>query len=170
MIIFNKNYLKIEQQQQPIDIESLSFESLISFAKEILYELESISCCFNYKRGIDATKDEYFNSYLIQINILIRTILSQSIHNVQLLFDNGLDSNNFKSFPFENYRNPLYYAFHYKNLEIFHYFIQNNFSIEEGDIFYDFNHKKDLKFSVYLYFFFKQKNFSVLNKLKFDYS
>ena len=74
LIIFNKNYINIEQQQQPIDIDSFSFESLLSFAKEILYELESISCCFNYKREIDATKDEYFNSYLIQIKILYITL------------------------------------------------------------------------------------------------
>jgi hypothetical protein len=108
------------------------------------------------------------NIVTIQPDIFIRAIFSQSIENVQLLIDNGIDLNKYRKYPFKTYSSPLILSYYCNNIEIFNLLIQNQFIIDDYyDIFYDPKYYKDFKFSVYLHFL-KQKNYSVLNSLKFD--
>jgi hypothetical protein len=156
-----------------------SFEWLHEFAKTILYEVDSISCCYNYKQdpgiiiGDDLLPSNRNNSVLQQMqtqpDILTRAICSQSTENVQLLLDNGLNLNNFKSYPHPILKSLLHWAYYCDNVDIFNLLIQNGLRVEEndGDIFYDVNHTKNFKFSVYLHFF-KENNLEICKSLKFD--
>ena len=156
-----------------------SFEWLHKFAKTILYEVNSTSCCYNYKQvagiinGDDLLPSNRNNSVLQQMqtqpDILTRAICSQSTENVQLLLDNGLNLNNFKSYPHPILKSPLHWAYYCDNVDIFNLLIENGLRVEEndGDIFYDVNHKKNFKFSVYLHFL-KENNLEICKSLKFD--
>ena len=169
------------EEDDKIDISNYSFKALHGFAREILFELESLSCCYNYVYfdNYNFIMDEYdlgkyfkydqFESLFFHPNVLSRAICSQSVENVQLLLNNGLDLKKFqkfKTFPFKKFKSPLHWAFYCNNIEIFHLLIKNGCTIDHDDIFYDFNHKKNFKFSLYLHFL-RENNFNILNELKF---
>ena len=119
-----------------------------------------------YDLGKYAKYDE-FETLKFQPDVLSRAISSQSIENVQLLLDNGLDLQNFKTYPFKKFKSPLHWAHYCNNIEMFHLLIKNGSIFNHDDIFYDFNHKKNFKFSLYLHFL-RENNFNILNILKFD--
>ena len=165
-VIYNDS-LKDEQK---IDINNYSFEDIHKFARDILFEEESLSVCYNYKIDINDFKQNEASLVKIQPDIFTRAIFSQSVENVQLLIDNGIDLNRFRIYPFKTYRSPLILCFYCNNIEIFNLLIQNQFKIDDfKDFFYNPTLYKDFKFSLYLHYL-KQGNYAILNSLKFDES
>ena len=154
-------------------IENYSFRFVHEIAKSVLFEVNSLSCCYKLEFTAHDPKKYCINEYdsiyeymWIQPNILTRAICSQSAKNVNLLLDNGL---NFIDYEFNHplLKTPLHWAFYCDNLVIFDLLIQNGCRFNENDIFYDSNCKKNFKFGLYLHFL-KEKNFKILDKLRFD--
>ena len=165
-IIYNR-YLS--KQQKSIDINNYSFENLHQFAKGILYEVDSISCCYNQRYVLEHYKPNEMETLRIQPNILIRAICSQSVDNVKLLLDNGLDCESLKFYPFKLFKSILHYPFYCQSVEIFHLLLSNAFCIKDADVFYDVNEKKSFRFALYFHYL-KENNFEILNSLEFDHS
>ena len=154
--------------------EFYSMRKLLEIVRSVLYEEKHLSCCFTYKRtnsDPDHLKilDSLYDDMMVQTDSLSRAICSQSLENVKLLIENGYVIENDENIILKS---PLYWAFYCNNLEIFHYFIQSGYKINDNDIFYDPNFKKDFKFSIYLHFLknnSKFNNIPIYQQLKFDY-
>ena len=154
--------------------EFYSMRKLLEIARSVLYEEENLSSCFIYKRTNLSpdhlkNKESLYDDMMIQRDLLSRAICSQSLDNVKLLIENGYVIENDEH---TILKSPLYWAFYCNNLEIFHYFIQSGYKINDDDIFYDPNLKKDFKFSMYLHFLKNEAKFNnipIYEQLKFDY-
>ena len=61
-----------------IDINNYLFSYLHKFAKEILYEVDNLNCCYNLKMNLIERDDDQNLSLRIQPNIHVRAIF---VHN-----------------------------------------------------------------------------------------
>ena len=139
-------------------------------ARSILYEVDELDCCYNYENTeFDFNADKLTSSILeemyIQPDILCRAICSNSIDNLRLLAENGY--NLVKHYKHPKFKSSLHWAYYCDNLEIFNYLLESGCSINENDIFYDPEHKKNFKFALYLHFY-KEKREEIYKSLKFD--
>ena len=139
-------------------------------ARSILYEVDELDCCYNYENTeFDLNAGKLTSSILeemyIQPDILCRAICSNSIGNLRLLAENGY--NLVKHYKHPKFKSSLHWAYYCDNLEIFNYLLESGCSINENDIFYDPEHKKNFKFALYLHFC-KEKREEIYKSLKFD--
>ena len=160
-VLFDK-YLN--EEGKSIDISCFSLEHVHEFAKEILYELNSLSICYNYKIDFGEYKNQKASTYYQQ-NILVRAICSGSVDNVKLLINNGLNLDNFKKYPFRDLKSILHYAYYWNNLEMIELLIQNGLTIDEDVSVINIKNIRDLKFSLLNYL--KEKNCVLLKSLEF---
>lgn len=66
-VIFNNSL----SDEDKIDINNYSFSYLHKFAKEILYEVDNLNCCYNFKMNLIERDDDQHLSLRIQPNILV---------------------------------------------------------------------------------------------------
>jgi hypothetical protein len=152
------------------------FKILQQVASSVLYEAEIFGCCYNFKYEHEYDPDlmsSVYEEMVYQPDILTRAICSQYSGNYETLVKNGIKLKDIK-YNHAQLKSPLHWAYYCNSFSTFNYLLENGCEIDlNDDIFYNKEHKKNLKFALFFYLFkgkIKYKDGYLYEKLGFGES